>query len=117
LSIKVVGIILVSALIVIPAAAAYQWTEDFRRMMILAVLIGNISAVSGLFLSYRLDTASGATMVLTATAVFFLSVVLSPRQRGLSFRLRGVRGRAIITEEAPDPHADVPPPAEEGRSS
>ncbi|MFQ6059514.1 MAG: metal ABC transporter permease [Anaerolineae bacterium] len=81
LSIKVVGIILVSALIVIPAAAAYQLTEDFRRMMLLAVVIGNLSAVVGLFLSYWLDTASGATMVLTATAFFTLSALLSPRRR------------------------------------
>jgi ABC-type Mn2+/Zn2+ transport system permease subunit len=81
LSIKVVGIILVSALIVIPAAAAYQLTEDFRWMMLLAVIIGNLSAVIGLFLSYELDTASGATMVLTATAVFLLSAVASPRRR------------------------------------
>ncbi len=81
LSIKVVGIILVSALIVIPAAAAYQLTEDFRRMMLLAVVVGNLSAVAGLFLSYWLDTASGATMVLTATAFFILSALLSPRRR------------------------------------
>jgi ABC-type Mn2+/Zn2+ transport system permease subunit len=81
LSIKVVGIILVSALIVIPAAAAYQLTEDFWPMMILAVIIGNISALSGLFLSYELDTASGATMVLTATLVFLLSALWSPRRR------------------------------------
>jgi len=81
LSIKVVGIILVSALIVIPAAAAYQLTEDFRRMMLLAVVIGNLSAIVGLFLSYGLNTASGATMVLTATLVFFLSALFSPRRR------------------------------------
>ncbi len=80
LSIKVVGIILVSALIVIPAAAAYQLTEDFRRMMLLAVVIGNLSAIVGLFLSYGLDTASGATMVLTATTLFMLSALLSPRR-------------------------------------
>ena len=81
LSIKVVGIILVSALIVIPAAAAYQLTEDFRRMMLLAVVIGNLSATIGLFLSYGLDTASGATIVLTATILFILSALLSPRRR------------------------------------
>jgi ABC-type Mn2+/Zn2+ transport system permease subunit len=81
LSIKVVGIILVSAMIIIPAASAYQLTEDFRTMMGLSVLIGNFSAVAGLLLSYRLDTASGATMVLTATFIFFLSALLSPRRR------------------------------------
>jgi ABC-type Mn2+/Zn2+ transport system permease subunit len=80
LAIKVVGIILVSAMIVIPAAAAYQLTEDFRIMMGLAIVIGNFSAVAGLLLSYRLDTASGATMVLTATVIFFVSAILSPRR-------------------------------------
>jgi ABC-type Mn2+/Zn2+ transport system permease subunit len=80
-SIKVVGIILVSAMIVVPAASAYQLTEDFRTMMAVAVLIGNASAIGGLLLSYRLNTASGATMVLTATAVFFVSTLLSPRRR------------------------------------
>lgn len=81
LAIKVVGIILVSAMIVIPAAAAYQLTRGFGTMMAVAVLIGNLSAVTGLLLSVQLDTASGATMVLTATAFFFLSAVLSPRRR------------------------------------
>lgn len=81
LSIKVVGIILVSAMIIIPAASAYQLCENFRTMMGLSVLIGNVSAVAGLLLSYQLDTASGATMVLTATLIFFLSALFSPRRR------------------------------------
>jgi ABC-type Mn2+/Zn2+ transport system permease subunit len=81
ISIKVVGIVLVSALIVTPAAAAYQLSEDFRRMMALAVLIGVTSAIGGLLLSYALDTASGATIVLLATLFFFLSALASPRRR------------------------------------
>ena len=81
LSIKVVGIVLVSALIVTPAAAASQLTEDFRRMMALAVGIGIGSAVGGLLLSYALNTASGATIVLLATLAFFGAAWLSPRRR------------------------------------
>jgi ABC-type Mn2+/Zn2+ transport system permease subunit len=81
LSIKVVGIVLVSALIVTPAAAAYQLTEDFRRMMALAVALGVGSAVGGLLLSYPLNTASGATIVLLATAAFLVAALLSPRRR------------------------------------
>ena len=80
LSIKVVGIILVAALLVLPAASAYQLTQRFHTMILLSVLIGNFSAVGGLLLSYRLDAASGATIVLTATAVFFLCAALSPRR-------------------------------------
>jgi ABC-type Mn2+/Zn2+ transport system permease subunit len=81
LSIKVVGIVLVSALIVTPAAAAYQLTEDFRRMMVLAVIIGIGSSVGGLLLSYPLNTASGATIVLLATLIFFGAALVSPRRR------------------------------------
>lgn len=82
-SIKVVGIILVEALIVTPAAAAYQLTNDFRRMMALSVAIGVASSVAGLFLSYWLDTPSGGTIVLTATLVFFLAAALSPKRKSL----------------------------------
>jgi ABC-type Mn2+/Zn2+ transport system permease subunit len=81
ISLKVVGIVLVSALIVTPAAAAYQLTESFRRLMVLAVLIGVGATVGGLLLSYWLNTASGATIVLLSTAVFFVSALLSPRRR------------------------------------
>ena len=87
LSIKVVGIILVSALIVTPAAAAYQLTDDFRRMMALSVLLGVGSALVGLFLSYWLNIASGATIVLTATVIFFLAALLSPRHRRWRWRM------------------------------
>ncbi len=80
LGIKIVGIILVSALIVIPAAAAYQLTEDFHRMIVLSVLLGNASTLVGLFLSYWLNTASGATMVLTATVIFFACAAFSRRR-------------------------------------
>ncbi len=72
---------LVSALIVTPAAAAYQLTEDLRQMMALAVIIGVGSAVGGLLLSYWLNTASGATIVLLATLVFFAAALVSPRRR------------------------------------
>jgi ABC-type Mn2+/Zn2+ transport system permease subunit len=81
LSIKTVGIVLVSALLVTPAAAAYQLTESFRRMMVLSVVIGVGSTVGGLLLSYRLNTASGATIVLLSTLAFFASLLISTRRR------------------------------------
>jgi len=84
ISIRVVGVILVEALIVTPAAAAYQLTDDFHRMMGIAVGIGVLSAIAGLFLSYWLNVASGATIVLTATALFALTALLSPRRRRAS---------------------------------
>jgi len=88
ISLKVVGIVLVSALIVTPAAAAHQLTESFRKLMLVAVLIGVGVTIGGLLLSYWLNTASGATIVLLSTAVFFLSALLSPRRRHRRARSR-----------------------------
>jgi len=62
--IRVVGIILVIALLTIPAALAKQFTFDFRKMMLLAILFGAIFTFGGLWLSYELDLASGATIIL-----------------------------------------------------
>ncbi len=81
ISIKVVGIVLVSALLITPAAAAHQWSESFRSMMALGIFFALVSTVGGLFLSYWLDTASGATIVLLSTLIFFASAVFSPRRR------------------------------------
>jgi ABC-type Mn2+/Zn2+ transport system permease subunit len=81
ISIKVVGTVLVSALLVTPAAAAYQLTEKFDRMMATAVVLGVGSTVGGLFLSYKLNTASGATIVLLSTAMFLVAAAISPRRR------------------------------------
>jgi len=74
-SIKVVGIVLVSALLVTPAAAAYQLSRSFGKMMALSALFGVTSVVVGLVASYYLDTASGATVVLIATAIFGLALL------------------------------------------
>jgi ABC-type Mn2+/Zn2+ transport system permease subunit len=81
ISMKVVGTVLVSALLVTPAAAAYQLTENFRRMMAWAVVLGLASTIGGLLLSYRLNTASGATIVLLSTSIFLLAALISPRRR------------------------------------
>jgi ABC-type Mn2+/Zn2+ transport systems, permease components len=79
-SLKVVGIILVSALIIVPAAAARNIARDFRTLVGLAVGVGVISAVAGLVLSYYLNTASGPTVVMVAV-VFFIASYLG-RLRG-----------------------------------
>ncbi|MDQ7822649.1 MAG: metal ABC transporter permease [Candidatus Eremiobacteraeota bacterium] len=79
-SIKVVGIVLVSALIITPAATAYQLADDFRLMMVLSVVFGVSASVGGLVLSCMLNTASGATIVILATAMFFAATIVSPRR-------------------------------------
>jgi manganese/iron transport system permease protein len=75
-SLESVGIVLVAALLVTPAAAAQQLTHRFVPMMAIAVGIGAFCSVGGLYLSYYLRSASGATIVLLATLVFFITFAL-----------------------------------------
>lgn len=79
-SIKVVGIILVEALLVIPAATGFQLSKNFRWMLFFSFLSGLISTFGGLYLSYVYDLASGATIVLSASLLFFIAFLLSPRR-------------------------------------
>ncbi|MBC7100318.1 MAG: metal ABC transporter permease [Methanobacteriales archaeon] len=74
--IKVVGIILVIALLTIPAVTAKQFTFKIPQMMILSSIIGIIFTLTGLWLSYTLDTSSGATIVIIL-AIFFIITYLS----------------------------------------
>jgi manganese/iron transport system permease protein len=74
ISLQAVGIVLVAALLVTPAAAAYQLTARFSRMMGIAAFIGALSGVGGLYLSYFLRSSSGATIVLLATILFFIAI-------------------------------------------
>jgi manganese/iron transport system permease protein len=71
ISIQVVGIILVVALLVTPSATAYLLSQRFFRMMVLGVLLAVLAAVVGLYLSYYLNVASGAAIVLVSTCLFF----------------------------------------------
>ncbi len=86
-SLQAVGIILVVAMLVTPAATAQQLTVRFTRLLWLAMAIGAATAVAGLYLSYWFDVASGATIVLVQTIVFLAALLLSARQR-LSGRAR-----------------------------
>ncbi len=70
--IRVVGIVLVIALLTIPAALARQFTHNLKKMMLLSVLAGAVFTFSGLWLSYLLDLASGATIILVGG--IFLSI-------------------------------------------
>ncbi len=81
LSLDAVGVMLVFALIVTPASAAHQLTYDYRALFLLSVLFGNLSCFLGLVLSYIFDVPSGATIVLTATLLFFLCLIASPKRR------------------------------------
>lgn len=74
--IKVVGVILVIALLTIPAAIAKQFTYNLGRMMILSVIMGMLLTTGGLYISYLFNLASGATIVLVLGLGFSLSSII-----------------------------------------
>ena len=83
ISLQTIGIILVAALLVTPAAAAQQLTHRFAPMMASSAAIGIGCSLGGLYLSYYLHAASGATIVLVATVVFFIALGFGrARRRG-----------------------------------
>jgi len=74
-AIKVVGIVLIAAFLVIPAATSRLLSGTFRRMTIISVIIGFLSAIIGLWLSYYLDVPSGAAIILLQAVLFFLAMI------------------------------------------
>jgi manganese/iron transport system permease protein len=86
-SIQAVGIIMVVAMLVTPAATAQLIVVRFGQMMTLAAGLAAVSAVIGLYLSFYLNLASGASIVLVETLWFAVALVLGPRT-GLLSRAR-----------------------------
>ncbi len=74
ISLQAVGIILVVAMLVTPAATAQLLTRSFGRLLGVAVAIGLVAPVIGLYVSYWADAASGSTIVLVETAIFLLAL-------------------------------------------
>jgi manganese/iron transport system permease protein len=86
-ALKAVGIVLVVAMLVTPAATASLLVRRVHYIMALGAVVGAVSSVVGLYVSYYADVASGAAIVLTATVLFLLAFLLSPR-RGLLAAVR-----------------------------
>jgi len=97
--IRVVGLILVIALLTIPPYIAERYAPSLARMMILSALLSTAFTLTGLWLSYRYDLTSGATIILVGGAAFFL-VLLAERLRGF-LRLRRLRGAQAKSIPAP----------------
>lgn len=79
-SLQTVGVVLVVAMLITPAATAYLLTNRFWMMIILASFFGSVSSVIGLYISFEHNLSSGAVIVLAATAIFILAFIFSPKQ-------------------------------------
>ena len=109
ISLKAIGAILVFAMIVTPAAAAYQWTFKLNKMLLLSALFGVISAFLGLLFSYIWDLPSGSTIVGVATIIFAISFIVSPKRRrsgtghdieNCEYCSKTINGRQFCLEES-----------------
>lgn len=78
-SMQTVGVGLVAAMLVTPAATAYLLTRRLVPMMLIAAAIGAFSSVAGLYASFYINVASGAAVVLIATLIFLLAFLFAPR--------------------------------------
>lgn len=87
IALQTVGVGLMVAMLVTPAATASLLTRRLPIMMAAAALIGGVSAVAGLYLSYYVSIASGAAIVLVCTACFLLALVFAPGRGLLARRL------------------------------
>lgn len=89
-SLKAVGVILVLSLLITPPSTAYLLVDRLHLVMLIGVLIGIISSISGMYLSYYFNLPSGPAIVLVATGLFILSFLFSPSQGLITqyFRLK-----------------------------
>jgi hypothetical protein len=87
-SLKAVGIILVIAMLIAPGATAFLLTDRFDRMLLIAVVVATFSSALGTILSFHLDAATGACIVLVQAFVFILAFLFAPK-RGLLASWRG----------------------------
>jgi len=85
-SMRTVGLLLISALMVVPNAAAQQLAGSFRSALLVAVGIGVTTSVGGVATSYYADTPSGGTIVLLGIAVFLVAVAWRAARDALSAR-------------------------------
>jgi Mn-dependent DtxR family transcriptional regulator len=75
-----VGVILIIAMLITPPATAFLLTDKLKNLLLLSCTFGIISSVIGLYLSYHLNFASGASIVLVAAAMFGLTFLFSPKE-------------------------------------
>jgi ABC-type Mn2+/Zn2+ transport system permease subunit len=80
-SMRVTGGLLIYALMILPASAAFQWAYDIKKVFFLAPALGIVAAMGGFTLSLGADLPIGSSIALCAAGVFLLSTVASPKRR------------------------------------
>lgn len=86
-SMQILGVTLIAAALVVPAISARLLTDSFHRMVLYSMTIGATCGLVGMYLSYAINAASGATIVLTQSAVFCVALLISTLQKRAAQRL------------------------------
>lgn len=79
-SIRVMGILVISSIIVVPVATAMQFKKGFNKTLILSMIFGVIDVIGGLILSYYIDSAPGGTIALTSVAILIVSLIINRKK-------------------------------------
>jgi len=98
LSLKLVGGLLVFALIVNPTSTAYQFFYDFKKIMIVSPLIGILSCLIGFYVSLVLDFPIGASIVIVSASGFAVSLLVSPKRKKGSFFKQKQKNPSVYKE-------------------
>ncbi|GAC1539644.1 MAG: metal ABC transporter permease [Herpetosiphon sp.] len=102
-SMQVMGVTLIAAALVIPAVIARLLTDSFAKLLVLTTLIGAGCGFTGMYTSFYVDVASGATIVLTAAALFTIVIAITLlRQQRSGLKAGLAKQRAMVTSG--DPH-------------
>ena len=97
-SLKAVGVVLVLSLLITPAASAYLLVNRLHLVMLLGIVIGVVSSIAGMYLSYYYNLPSGPAIVLVASGIFVLTFLFSPSQGILTNPSTGLGKSGIIQE-------------------
>lgn len=93
IAMKLVGILLITALLIVPAATARRLARSPEQMAVLAAILGAVAVISGLFGSLKYDTPSGPSIVVAAICLFAISLMSDPLINSVKNILTSLRGK------------------------
>ncbi|HCR3444823.1 metal ABC transporter permease [Morganella morganii] len=99
-ALQTVGAILVIAMVITPGATAYLLTDQFKKLLVIAVVLGAVTSSAGAYISYFLNGATGGMIVTLQTIVFLIAFFFAPKHGMLSARRRARRESAKLRQEA-----------------
>ena len=99
-ALQTVGAILVIAMVITPGATAYLLTDQFKKLLIIAVVLVAVTSSAGAYISYFLNGATGGMIVTLQTIVFMIAFFFAPKHGMLSARRRARRESAKLRQEA-----------------